>query len=80
MAITKVDQLASDVERALAEYMGVPTFETEKFPALARAFARVVDTSEVNAGMVSPWQVTEKAKSLVANLGDFHTALSELVE
>lgn len=79
--MTRRQQLAVDIERAFAEYLGVPTFDGEEWPALAVAISDVVENSQIIRGFAeTPKQAAENAKDLMGNLSGLVSAVAAVME
>ena len=70
----RVTALQSGVELALKDYLGTDSFPSEEWPAVARAFAELVDaTTPVASGH-------DRGPSLLGNLEDLLGALRGVME
>lgn len=78
--MSRRDRLASDIERALSEYLGTDSFTGEEYPNLAQSFASVVAGLQVGGGCVSPRDVADAAKELMGNIAKLNADLAALVE
>jgi hypothetical protein len=72
--------LATDIERAIANYLGIDGFNSSEFPDLAGCFADLVAAVHINPDMVSPTDVVENARYLMDRLAQLHSCLAVLVE
>lgn len=73
-------QLAADVERALAEYMGVSVFDAVEFPDLAQSFALLVAAANVTVAGGSPRDVAYNAQEFGHRLAEFAESIAKLVD
>lgn len=72
--------LARDVEEALAEYMGLPCFNSEDFPKVAETFASLVAATDVTKDYAGASEVGYNAQHLAKCLAEFQAALANVVE
>ena len=79
--MTKEQQLASDVERALARYHGEESFRADEWPELAQAFANVVVTTHLSAHNSDDLEESVKAgTALAAALAGFVQAAAGVID
>lgn len=80
MSAARKAHLATDIERAIADYLGVDNFKSDEFANLASNFADLVAAVHINPGFNSPTEVVDNARTLMDVLAQLHSCCAVLVE